>query len=193
MSIEMGNEMIRERVEPRLWSRQEFEQLASLGFFEPEERLELLDGEIFRMTPQSSWHATAVRKAEEALRAIFRRGYDVRVQLPLALANRSLPEPDVAVVIGHLNDYRDAHPTTAVLVIEVADSSLSHDKERKRRVYARASIPEYWLINLSDYCLEVFRNPAGEDYQFHLILAPAESMAPLNHPRRSILVRDLLP
>jgi Uma2 family endonuclease len=182
-----------ERVELRRWTRQEYEQLASMGFFDPEERLELLDGEIFRMSPQSSWHATAVTKAGQFAHQIFRRGYVVRIQLPLALDLHSMPEPDIAVVVGEVDDYRDAHPTTAVLIVEVADSSLSHDRERKRRAYARAGIPEYWLINLSDYRLEIFRNPLGESYQYHLILAPSESIAPLTHPKRLITVSDLLP
>lgn len=181
------------RVEPRRWTRQEYEQLASLGFFEPEERLELLDGEIFRMSPQSSWHATAVTKAGQVAQQIFRRAYVVRIQLPLALDPHSMPEPDVAVVAGEVDDYRDAHPATAVLIIEVADSSLSYDRERKRRAYALAGITEYWLINLSDYRLEIFRNPVGELYQYHLILAPGESVAPLTHPKRLITVQELLP
>jgi Uma2 family endonuclease len=185
--------MIQDRILPRRWTRQEFEQLGSLGFFEPEERLELLDGEIFRMTPQSSWHATAIIKTNEVLRDIYRRGYHIRIQLPLILDPHSMPEPDLSVVVGSYADYRDAHPATAVVIVEVADSSLRHDKDRKRRVYARAGIPEYWLINLSDYCLEVFRNPIGEEYQIHMTLAPSETIAPLTHPKRAVTVRDLLP
>jgi Uma2 family endonuclease len=185
--------MIQDRILPRRWTRQEFEQLGSLGFFEPEERLELLDGEIFRMTPQSSWHATAVSLATRIAFSMYRRGYVIRVQMPLAVDANSLPEPDVAIVSGVEADYRDAHPSTAVLVIEVADATLFHDRKLKQRIYARAGIPEYWLINLSDYCLEVFRNPAAEGFQYHLTLAPAESIAPLTHPRRTIAVRNLLP
>ncbi len=180
-------------VEAHRWTRQEFEQIASTGIFDPEARLELLDGEIFHMTPQSSWHATSVRMSEEVLRKIFRRGYDVRVQLPLAIDNRSLPEPDVAVVVGSLHDYRNAHPTTAVIVVEVADSTLTHDKERKRPRYAIAKIPEYWIINLSDYCLEIYREPIEDDYRTHLVLKPNEMFSPLAFPRISIAVSELLP
>ncbi|MCL4861873.1 MAG: Uma2 family endonuclease, partial [Caldilineaceae bacterium] len=105
----------------------------------------------------------------------------------------SAPEPDVSVVIGSYDDYRDAHPTTALLVVEVADTSLAHDRERKRRVYARAGIPEYWLVNLNDYRLEIFRNPAEDDYQYHLILGPAESIAPRTHPDHTVTVVELFP
>jgi len=185
--------LIPERVEPRRWTRQEYEQLASMSFFDSEERLELIDGEIFRMSPQSTWHATATGKANEVRRKLYPHGHHTRVQMPFAADEQSIPEPDVALVVGDVGEYRDAHPSTAVIIVEVADSSLTHDRERKRRLYARAGVPEYWLINLSDYCLEVFRNPAREKYQFHLILAPAETIAPLTQPHHSITVSELLP
>jgi len=175
------------------WTRTEFEQLASTGIFDPEERLELLDGEIFQITPQSSWHATCVRMVEEALRTIYKRGYDIRVQMPLAIDPRSLPEPDVAVVTGSFRDYRNAHPTTAILVVEVSDSSFTHDKERKRPRYARAGIPEYWILNLSDYCVEVYQDPVGGDYGLHTIFQPEASITLVSHPDVVIAVADLLP
>lgn len=175
------------------WTREEFEQLASTGIFDPEEKLELLDGEIYQMTPQSSLHATAIMLVEDILRDIYRRGYNVRVQLPLAIDTLSLPEPDLAVVTGNRRDYRDAHPRTALLVVEVADSSLTHDMTRKRPRYAQAGIPEYWIVNLSDFCLEVYRDPVGDDYQQHAVYRADESFAPISHPNHSIAVADLLP
>jgi Uma2 family endonuclease len=185
--------MITSRVQVYRWTRQEFEQLASTGIFDPEDRLELLDGEIFHMTPQSAWHATCIRLFEEALRRIYQKGYDIRVQMPLAIDERSLPEPDIAVVTGHLLDYQEAHPTTAVFVVEVSDSSLTHDKERKLPRYARNGIPEYWVINLSDFCLEVYRNPAGEAYQSHTIYHVGDTVSLLSHPAMRMPVADLLP
>jgi Uma2 family endonuclease len=180
-------------IEIHRWTRQEFEQLASMGFFDPEERLELIDGEIFHNPVQSSLHATAVRASEEALRSIYQRGYDVRVQMPLAIDEYSLPEPDVAVVRGSWRDYRETHPTTAVLVVEVADSSLHHDKTRKRPRYAQAGIAEYWILNLTEYCLEVYRNPASSDYQSSIRLNAGDVVSPLSHPHLSIPVANLLP
>jgi Uma2 family endonuclease len=180
-------------VELYRWTRQEFEQLASMGFFDPEERLELIDGEIFHMPVQSSFHATAVRASEEALRSIYQRGYDVRVQMPLAIDEYSLPEPDIAVVRGSWRDYRENHPATALLVVEVADSSLQHDKNRKRPRYAQAGVAEYWILNLTEYCLEVYRDPAGGDYQSYLRLGAEDAVSPLSHPHLAIPVADLLP
>lgn len=190
--------MIKERVAEersllRLWTSAEFERLGAAGLFDPDERLELLDGEIFQMTPQSSRHATTVSKLTRMAFEIFGASYVIRVQLPLVVATQSLLEPDLAIVSGVEDDYRDAHPTTAVFVAEVADSSLARDKDLKQRLYARAGIPEYWLINLIDECLEVFRNPARERYQYHLILGSAESIALLTHLDQPLSVSDLLP
>lgn len=84
------------------WSLGEYERMLRTGVFAPEDRLELVNGEIWEMTPQSSLHATAVRKAEEELRQAFRQGFDVRVQLPMALEPDSEPEPDIAAVPGSL-------------------------------------------------------------------------------------------
>jgi len=88
------------------------------------------------------------------LSRIFGDGWDVRGQMPLALGDDSEPEPDVAVVAGSPRDYRDAHPTTAALIVEVADASVAYDRKRKAPLYARAGIPEFWLLVLSEEKLE---------------------------------------
>src|SRR5690348_15524163 len=164
-TIESTNPVVRE--EPltlparRCWTREEYERAASLGLFGPEERLELIEGEIVtKMTPQNSRHMSGIRLAEEALRLAFPSGYDVRVQGPLALGGRNEPEPDIAVVVGSMRDYFGAHPTTAVLVVEVSDTSLAYDRTTKTGIYARAGIAEYWIINLVDRVLEVHRQSA---------------------------------
>jgi Uma2 family endonuclease len=137
-------------IDTRRWTREEYERLVEQGFFHPEERLELVEGVIYEMTPQSSFHATGVRAVHLALESVFAQGYDVRPQLPLAVGDDSEPEPDIAVVQGAWQDYSHSHPFTAVLVVEVADSSLLHDRKRKTRLYAQAGIPEYWIDNLVD-------------------------------------------
>ncbi len=89
--------------------------------------------------------------------AFSRLDYTVRNQMPLALDENSEPEPDVAVVPGKARDYTQAHPTTAVLVVEVADATLRLDRKTKQAVYARNGIAEYWIVNLKDNSLEVYR------------------------------------
>jgi Uma2 family endonuclease len=113
--------------------------------------------------------------------------------MPLALDDTSEPEPDVAVVPGKARDYTFAHPTTAALVVEVADTSLALDRKTKQAVYARNGIPEYWVVNLQDHCLEVYRGPQGDQYQFRTVLRHGETVAPLANPDRAIAVADLLP
>jgi Uma2 family endonuclease len=128
--------------EIRRWSREEYERAGELGIFGPTERLELIGGEVIRkVSPQRSPHATAVQLAHEALRERAGTARGVRSQLPLALGDDSEPEPDIAVVEGTLHDYVHAHPTTALLVIEVADSTLTFDRIRKAScTRARASL-----------------------------------------------------
>ena len=187
-------------VQTRRWTREEYERLIEAGIFHPEERVELIDGEILTMTPQKSPHATAVCLVADALRGAFGSGHHVRVQLPLALDPDSEPEPDVAVVAGAPRDYRDAHPATALLVVEVADTTLAFDRERKGSLYAGAGIAEYWIVNLSDQVLEVYREPAaapsaqyGWSYRVAQRLSPSDVVSPLAAPHGRITVSDLLP
>jgi Uma2 family endonuclease len=104
----------------------------------------------------------AVRMVEEALRAAFSSGWDVRGQLPIALDEESEPEPDARVVPGSFRDYPHAHPARAALVVEVADSSLALDRGEKAGLYARARVPEYWIVDLMGHALEVCRDPTPD-------------------------------
>ena len=113
--------------------------------------------------------------------------------MPLALDETSEPEPDIAVVVGVPRDYRDAHPTTAVLVVEVSDATLALDRQRKKTVYARRGIKEYWVLNLLEARLEVYRDPKGEDYQDVRSLTGSDKVSPLACPVATIAVADLLP
>jgi Uma2 family endonuclease len=176
-----------------VWTRTEYEQMILSGGFRPGTRLELVDGEILDMAPQRSLHSTGVRLVEEALRAAFGAGFDVRAQLPLAVDDRSEPEPDIAVVVGAPRDYRDSHPKTALLVVEVADSSLTFDRTRKLAMYARNGIEDYWILNLETQVLEVYRQPHDSKYRDRRILDGSRQITPLHATGRSVPVSDLLP
>ena len=139
------------------------------------------------MTPQSSRHAAAVQLAQKALERVYGDGFAVRVQMPLAIDPDSEPEPDLAVVRGGPRDYRDAHPRDAVLVIEVADTSLAHDRGRKKEVYARCGIPAYWIVNLVDEGVEVYDDLSAGRYRSAAQYRRGEILA------ASIRVEDLLP
>jgi Uma2 family endonuclease len=184
----------------RRWNRLEYERLVERGFFRPDERLELVDGLLLLKEPQSSAHMTAIRLVEDALRTAFGAGWDVRAQGPIALDSRSEPEPDVSVVRGSPRDYRDTHPSSPVLVIEVALTSLRLDRTRKCRAFARAGVPEYWIVNLVDRVLEVHREPALLDaarrrwgYRSIQTLGADTLVSPLAAPAARVAVADLLP
>jgi Uma2 family endonuclease len=124
---------------------------------------------------------------------MYSAGYHVRVQLPLDLTDDSEPEPDLAVVIGSPEDYWREHPQSALLIVEVAYSSLEHDQQRKQALYARCQIPEYWILNLNERQLEVYRQPQGEEYQSKIVFKAGDEVAPFSRPENLIAVADLLP
>jgi Uma2 family endonuclease len=184
----------------RRWTRQEYEQLGELGVLGPDERVELIEGEIFQMPPQLSRHALGVRAGQETLRVAFGAGFDVRAQLPLALGQYSEPEPDVAVVRGSYLDYPVEHPTSAVLVVEVSETTLAFDREVKASLYAAAGIPEYWISNLVHGQLEILRDPGpmaetrfGYGYRSRTIAHPGETVTTLAPTSVQVAVDDLLP
>lgn len=179
-------------VEVHRWTRKEYERAAYAGAF-GDRRVELIDGVVYDMAPQHSPHATGVTKAQRALIATFGPGFTVRPQMPLALSNFSMPEPDLVVVPGEPDDYLKAHPKTALLVLEVADSSQYHDRVRKVEIYARAGLQDYWIANLAQDVLEVYRDPFRGNYRTRLTLRRGERIAPLACPEVAIVVVDLLP
>ena len=182
---------------PRRWTREEYDRLIDQGTFGPEERLELVNGEILAMTPQKSLHTTAVHLVHEALRQAFLPPAHVRLQSPIALDPASEPEPDLLVVPGGIRDYAAVHPKTGLLVVEVAESSLTYDRQTKRPLYARAGIPEYWIVNLVDRVLEVYREPEERDGQwdYRLVqwLNPGDPICPMAAADAVFPVSTLLP
>lgn len=144
--------------DPRITAERYF-ALAESGVLEPEDRVELLEGVVVAVTPPNPPHDVATSIIGEALRAAVGTRAAVRVQCSLALGSHSVPQPDVAVVPGKHLDYLHEHPHTALLVVEVADSSLPQDRLSKSRIYATAAIPEYWIVNLRAMEIEIHREP----------------------------------
>ena len=140
----------------------EYERLVDLGAFEDGEPVELIGGQLIVAEPKGSEHATSVEMAGYALRATLPAGWIVRGQNPISLDDESAPEPDIAVVRGSLADYRHAHPAHQALIIEVAESSLAFDRIEKGSLYARAGIVDYWIVNLVDRVVEVYRDPGAD-------------------------------
>jgi Uma2 family endonuclease len=146
--------------------RVEYDKLVSLGAFEGE-RIELIDGALLQMSPIGPPHGEAVDRITELLVLALAGRARIRTQGSFAAGDLSQPEPDVSVL--PLGDYHTAHPTRALLIIEVAESSLGHDRGRKARLYAECNVPEYWIVNLLERTVEVHRSPtlAGYDEQSH--------------------------
>ena len=183
------------------WTRDEYARMAEIGLLTGR-RVQLIDGEIIEMPAMKPPHAVALELVRDALLAIVDPGYRVRQHVPLALGRYSDPEPDAAVVAGEARDFVDGHPTTAVLVIEISDTTLALDQGRKRVIYATAGIPEYWVLDLNARVLHVYRTilpETGEDgapratYAEHKELGEEQVIAPLAFPTARIAVRDLLP
>ena len=192
--------MTTDEIRNRRWTRAEYDRLTDLGVFQPGEPIELIGGQLMVAEPQGTRHFTAIRLAEAALRSAFGQGWDVRTQGPVALDDESEPEPDVAVVPGVPRDYMDAHPSRPVLVLEVSDSTVGFDRRDKGSLYARAGLGDYWVVNLVDHCVEVYREPApdpdapyGWRYRAIQVLGPEAYLSPLAAPRARIPVAGLLP
>ncbi len=183
----------------RLWTRDEYYQLASFGLFQGQ-RVELILGQIIQMSPQGSRYATSVLLVQEAVREAFGTGFVIRGQLPFLVEDSSDPEPDVAVVEGDIRDGLEAHPSSASLLVEVSESALQYDRQTKASLYARAQIEDYWIVNLVEDVVEVYRVPqpdaeaeAGYAYTEVATFERGDTITPLALPQARIAVADLLP
>ena len=183
----------------RRWTRDEYYRMAAMGLFDGQ-HVELIEGQVIEMSPQGTAHASAVTAAAEALEAAFGAGYYARWQMPLDAGELTLPEPDVAIVPGTWRDYVKTHPTSAEIIVEVAEASLAYDRSVKVSLYAKVGVAEYWIINLVDRQLEVYRQPGvnttavyGFGYGEKLVFRLGDAVAPLAKPEARIAVADLLP
>jgi Uma2 family endonuclease len=187
--------------QPRRWSKAEYHKMWEMGLFNDWPYIELIDGEIIQMPQAGPPHVVSVDMVQEVLLAIFpRQRYWVRVQAALDMGPDSELGPDVAVVDGPRSSYTTRTPTTALLVVEVSDTTLSIDRGRKSRVYARAGIADYWVVNLNARQLEVHRRPVadatvpeGHRYDEITVLDETATVSPLAAPQAVIRVADLLP
>jgi len=184
-------------VRTRRWTRIEYDRLIDAGFFHPGDPVELLGGQMVVAEPQGSRHFATLRATQEALREAFGDRWEIRGQGPIALDDESEPEPDLAVVPGTFRDYRAAHRSSPSLVVEVSETSLALDRAHKGSLYARAGLVDYWIVNLPERRLEVYRDPEpdatapfGWRYRSVTILEsglePGASVSPLARPDRRL-------
>ncbi|AFZ25335.1 hypothetical protein Cylst_3172 [Cylindrospermum stagnale PCC 7417] len=178
----------------RLLTVAEYHKMAEAGIFQPEERVELIAGQIIKMIAKGTAHTSAVRRTAKILSRLLATQADIITQDPVQLDNFSEPEPDIAVVKVNPFDYADHHPTTAevYLIIEVADSSFKYDCDIKGKIYAQAGIRDYWVLDVNKRQLHVFREPTQQGYQSEVIFAEGGIVSPLQFPNITIAITQIL-
>jgi Uma2 family endonuclease len=169
--------------------RVEYDWMVGQGFFEAE-KVELLDGVIVEMNPQGTRHAATVQRLNRLFVPALVGRADVRVQSPFVASDISEPEPDIAVVPS--GDYDATHPTHALLLVEVAESSINKDRLVKTRVYAAAGVPEYWLVDVAAGTIEVRTQPADGGYTQVRIARPGQTIRLQAFPDIEIAVSDIV-
>ncbi|MFS0514302.1 Uma2 family endonuclease [Nostoc sp. UIC 10607] len=173
----------------------EYHRLAELGFFEENDRVELIKGEIIQMAAKGTSHSVCSTRLYRELFKLVLEEAVLRGQEPIIIPDDSEPEPDLVIVRNRPDDYLEAHPNPSdvLLVIEISNSTLKYDQDVKLSVYAEAGIPNYWIFNLLDNYLESYSEPYKDlqgkfGYRRKLIFLPNESV---NLPYFSDLVLDL--
>jgi Uma2 family endonuclease len=156
----------------------EYYQMMETGIIREGERVELISGQIFTMAAKGTRHTVSTTRLLKKLLSLIEERAIVRCQEPITLPNNSEPEPDIVIARLRSDDYIDSHPSSAdiILVIEVADSTIQFDRETKAPIYAAAGISEYWIFNLIDERLEIYRQPEGSIYTSIQIITPPQSV-----------------
>lgn len=166
-------------VPKHLFTVDEYYRMYEAGIFSEDDRVELIDGEIVEMSPIGRSHAACVDRLTKLFVLHLRDDAIVRVQGPIRLDNRSEPQPDIALLRARDDFYASGHPGPAdvLLVVEVADTTLDYDREIKARRYARAGIPEYWLVDLTGEAIEVYSEPGKSRYGLLRLLERGERVS----------------
>lgn len=169
--------------QPHRFTVAEYERLCESGVLESGKRYELLEGEIFDMTPMGDGHAGYVMNLNERLILQFQGLAKLCPAIPMViLSEESQPEPDFMLIPLELYQNRKPRIEEVALVIEISDSTLEKDRTKKQRIYARNGIRDYWILNVGDNQLEVYREPKGEKYHSLKILTVGQMVAPLEFP-----------
>jgi Uma2 family endonuclease len=169
--------------------------MSELGILDDNERTELITGQIILTTAKGTPHVTSLQLLANALRDQIGDTALIRTQDPIQLDDFSEPEPDLVIAQGTVLDYADHHPrpNQIYLVVEVADSTLKQDCDIKDKLYAQAGIADYWVLDLKNRQLHVFRTPTPTGYTSHLILTEPNQISPLAFPHLSLSLSSILP
>jgi Uma2 family endonuclease len=166
---------------PHRFTVERYHEMIEKGILTTNDRVELIEGHILEISPIGGPHGYTVEELYDVCKAMLPPGWKVSSQRPVTLPG-SEPQPDLSIVRGTSADYRNRHatPSEIALLIEVADSSLATDRLLKSRVYATAGVPEYWIVNLPERQIEVYRNPrqdrAGANYESRQVFSASENV-----------------
>lgn len=172
---------------------EEWHKLGEVGFFNAGDRVELMDGEIILMSPIGIRHAGALNALIKLFNKQDRDRYEVSPGNPFEADRYSEPQPDVMLVpVGWEKKKRHPYGPEIFLLVEISDTSLPYDRGRKLQKYARARVPEYWVVNLEDDCIEVFRAPRGRAYREHVVVQKG-SVCPAAFPDVLVPLAKVIP
>jgi Uma2 family endonuclease len=179
----------------KYWTVQDYYRMSDLGILDSNERTELIAGQIVLMTAKGTAHVITLQLLANHIQAQLGTTALIRTQDPIRLDNFSEPEPDLAIVKGTILDYAEHHPVSEdiYLVIEVADSTLKQDCQVKDKLYARSNIAEYWVVDINNRQVHLFRDPTATGYTSQLILSETHSISPLAFPNLVLSIASILP
>lgn len=194
MAVESAQQIAREPFERWRFTVDEFMLMGEVGIFKEGDRVELIDGEVIRMNPIGFGHSGRVTKLNWMFGRILRDRALLHIQNPLQFRPRGQPQPDIMLLRPREDFYTTSHPMAAdtLLLVEVSDSSLEYDRDTKAAIYAQAGIADYWIVNLMDSQLLVYRQPVDGAYRSMQTLGKEDSVQPLAFPDVTIAVSEIL-
>jgi len=162
----------------KLFTVEEYYKMGEIGILNSDDRFELIHGQIIKMSPVKSLHSSITDDLFGMLYSILNKKVIVKSQNPIRLSNLSEPQPDLTIAHYKKHKYRQKHPQSKDIywLIEVSDSTLQKDKTIKKELYAKAGIPEYWIVNIPEKCIAVYRNLEEEQYQEVIIFNKGEKV-----------------
>lgn len=176
--------------ERHVFNADTYHRMGTSGIFPDDMHVELIEGDIVDMSPIGSRHAGTVMRLIRLFSQLSDKVALLNVQNPIEAGKFSEPQPDLSLLTPRDDDYTESLPTAddVLLVIEVADTSVSYDREIKIPLYAKGGIPEAWIIDLNQNCIEVYRNQSPGGYKSRRRFDPGESVTPINFPDVTIPV-----
>lgn len=178
----------------RLFTVSEYHWMVAAGVFHEDDRIELIEGEFIEMSPINPSHAGRVNRLVRLFYRLLGDRAVISPQNPITIMDHSEPQPDVALLKPRDDFYTRSHPTPddVLLVIEVSDATVEYDQNVKAALYARAGIPETWLVNLVEGRLEVFRGPGQRGYRERRLAWPGDEIVPVAFPDVVVKVSEIL-